>query len=256
MAPDHAPIRLGNRHIEILLDSASGRILAVRNLGSEVDLIQFTVDTPPWRLEIDGQSEWQHHFTDFAYALETGTPATSQYTDASLRWEITSGIVVNSRITVPRDEPSVLFTVSVENPSNLAVDKIEYPILSGIGPLRKLGTPSYLVHSQGTGFLFRDPILTFRPEPGPGQGLRYSPYPEGFNGSTMQFMAYYAEDIGGFYFATRDPGKSMKWYNFFRDVDTTQLTATFMHQNPRVAPGADFAPRFAREAPSGRRLSR
>ena len=169
-----------------------------------------------------------------------------------MRWETDLGIAVHGQVTVPPDEPGVFFTIAAENHSHLAVDKIEYPIIAGIGPLAReadrpgdgRGAVPWLAHSQGTGFLFRDPLRTFVPVPGPQQGLRYSPYPEGFNGSTMQFMAYYLEGRGGFYFATRDPGKAMKWYNFYKDAVTAALMASVMHQAPHVAPGLDFTPGY------------
>ncbi len=99
---------------------------------------------------------------------------------------------------------------------------------------------SYLAHPQGTGFLFRNPIDLFEPEPLRSQGLRYSPYPEGFNGSTMQFMAYYAENQGGFYLATPDPTGAMKWLNFYKD-DSGNLVSTVMHQNPDMQPGGELS---------------
>lgn len=235
------PIILANDEIEIWLDSATGRIMALRNLGSGLDLIDSVLEAPPWRLEVDGQSAWIERSTSFSYTLDRPSPEGQAVT---LRWETELGITLIGRVIVPVAGPALFLTIVAENEGPLAIDKIEYPIISGIGTLGSPSTPSCLAHSQGTGFLFRDPMKTFRPQPDPQQGLRYSPYPEGFSGSTMQFMAYYAEGQGGFYLATRDRGKAAKWLNFYKDVDNAMLAASFMHQAPHVSPGLSLAPDY------------
>jgi hypothetical protein len=235
------PIILANAQIEIRFDPSSGRITAIRNIPQNLDLIEAVLDTPPWRLELDRQRGWIEHFTDFSYTLEESEGNGKAVT---LRWQTEGEITLVSRVEVAQDEPSIQFTIRAENKGNFAIDKIEYPYIAGLGPLIRPSAATRLVHSQGTGFLFHDPLHTFVPEAGRKQGLRYSPYPEGFNGSSMQFMAYYAEGRGGFYFATRDQGKSMKWYNFFKDVESGALMASFMHQNPVVAAGLDFTPDY------------
>jgi hypothetical protein len=236
-----ASIILANAQIEIRFDASNGRITAIRNISKELDLITSVLDSPPWRLELDRSREWIEYFTAFSYSLEeTG----GENRAVTLRWETEFGITLVSRVAIAQDEPSIQFTIAAENRGDYAIDKIEYPFITGVGSLGKPPTSSCLVHSQGTGFLFRDPAHTFLPEIGRKQGLRYSPYPEGFNGSTMQFMAYYAEQKGGFYFATRDHGKAMKWFNFFKDVESAALTVSFMHQNPAVVAGLDFAPEY------------
>ena len=236
-------IKLSNPWLDISLDAASGRILALRNVARGLDLIWSAVDAPPWRLEIEREAAWLERFTSFRYLLDPAGDAVDLY------WETDRAIALRARVSLPAGQPAIFFTIAAENRGALPIDKIEYPILAGIGPLTRAGDPlaggqqaaPCLVHSQGTGFLFRDPLNTFLPEAGPRQGLRYSPYPEGFNGSTMQFMAYYLEECGGFYFATRDPGKAMKWYNFYKDTNSAALVASIMHQAPHVAPGLDFA---------------
>ena len=239
-------IKLSNPWLDISLDAASGRILALRNVARGLDLIWSAVDAPPWRLEIEREAAWLERFTSFRYLLDPAGDAVDLY------WETDRAIALRARVSLPAGQPAIFFTIAAENRGALPIDKIEYPILAGIGPLTRAGDPlaggqqaaPCLVHSQGTGFLFRDPLNTFLPEAGPRQGLRYSPYPEGFNGSTMQFMAYYLEECGGFYFATRDPGKAMKWYNFYKDTNSAALVASIMHQAPHVAPGLDFAPAY------------
>jgi hypothetical protein len=238
---DQPSLILQNKKLEIRFDPATGRILAVRNRVKDLDLIAAVLDTPPWRIEIEHEDKWLERFERFSYTTETGSDGAAALV---LRWDVMAGLSFTSRVSLPLNGDSVFFTLQVENSTHLPVDKVEYPILSGLGLLTEERIPATLVHSQGTGFLFHDPLLTFLPEAGPKQGLRYSPYPEGFNGSTMQFMGYYAEGRGGFYFATRDPGKTMKWFNFYKDIPTAALFASLMHQAEHVAPGLDFAPGY------------
>jgi hypothetical protein len=237
----NSPIRLANERIAISIDSGTGKILSLRNLTQGMDLIWSALDTPPWRIEIEHEPAWLERFSSFSYTLDDENPSGAS---ANLRWETEYGLSVSSQVSLPREGDSIFFTVAIQNSGSLPVDKIEYPIITGIGLMGRRGGSTRLVHSQGTGFLYYDPERTFLPEPGRNQGLRYSPYPEGFNGSTMQFMAYFMEGQGGFYFATRDPGKTMKWFNFYKDADSAALAATFMHQAPGIAPGLDFAPDY------------
>ncbi len=241
MSQPLASIILKNDQIEIRISASSGRILAIRNLVSGLDLISAVLDSPPWRLEIEHETNWIERFERFSYTQETH-PDGSQTAD--LIWEISVGLTITSTVRLLAHSDSLLFTLDVVNHTNLPLDKVEYPIIAGIGLLSKERVATALVHSQGTGFLFHNPLLTFQAENGPQQGLRYSPYPEGFNGSTMQFMGYYAEERGGFYFATRDSGKSMKWFNFYKDFASAALFASVMHQAPHVAAGLDFSPGY------------
>lgn len=236
----HIPLVLANDEIEIQIDPGSGRIMALRNIVQDLDLIQGALDTPPWRLELAPNQEWLEHYSEFSYVVEDRAEGMA----AMLRWETEVGITLTSQITVPPTGPALRLTIAAENRGSFAIDKIEYPYITGIGTLDRPGLSTCLVHSQGTGFLFRDPAHLFLPEAGRKQGLRYSPYPEGFNGSTMQFMAYYVEGVGGFDFGTRDSGKSMKWFNFFKDVETAALMASIMHQNGQIEPGRDFVPGY------------
>lgn len=240
---------LSNDEMEVRIDRHTGRIFSIRNRASRLDLITTAVDSPPWRIEIEGEAQWLDRFSRFSLAEDPS----AQHPSVDLRWELPQGLVFTSRMSLlPGLTGGLRITFAVENPTGLAIDKVEYPILTGIGPLVEGGgpaedpdvEPACLTHSQGSGFLFRDPFRNFIPEPGPKQGLRYSPYPEGFNGSTMQFMAYHAAGRGGFYFATRDSGSAMKWFNFYKDHLPAGLTATMMHQAGHVAPGLDFSPGY------------
>src|SRR5207237_8561631 len=114
---------------------------------------------------------------------------------------------VTSDILVCDDD--ILFTVSAANAGQATIDRIEYPIIDGIGRLGGSGQDD-LAHSHATGMLFHDPLDLFEPDPQNRRRLRFSPYPEGFAGSTMQFLADYARNRGGFFIGTEDGENSLK----------------------------------------------
>ncbi len=233
--PGPAMVRLENDTVRIGFDPQDGTVRQVENKTSGLHLIHHPTGGSPWRIEIDGQREWLKEHVAFAWSLEESTAGAPML---SLRWETAPGLVVEGRVELPPDQPNAAFFVNVTGAGDHRLDKIEYPILRGIGALSH-DADSYLAHPQGTGFLFRNPHTLFQADEQHRQGMRYSPYPEGFSGSSMQFMAYFADDRGGFYLAAHDPAAGMKWLNFYRAPDGA-LAASFMHQSPDIRAGNDL----------------
>jgi hypothetical protein len=227
-------IVLENRFLRIALDRHNGGIVAIDNKPRELRLNQHHAGAAPWRIELVGAEAWIERFTAFRYHSAPADQA-GQWVD--LVWETSEGLAVEARVELAHDAPNARFFVAVTPGDAACVDKIEYPIVRGIGDL---GDPaaSRLMHAQGTGFLFHDPYHLFEAGHERRQGLRYSPYPEGFNGSPMQCMAYYVEGRGGFYLAAHDSGGAMKWLNFFKHDDA--LASTVIHQMPEIGPGKPF----------------
>ncbi|MBA2276128.1 MAG: hypothetical protein H0W06_00060 [Chloroflexia bacterium] len=225
-------ILLENQFLRLTLGADDGSIRGIENTTSGLRLIHVPTAGPPWRVELVGQEQWIEEFSSFTWSRDDNDSGEA----VTLRWETAHGITVESRVELPVGEPHAHVTVDVHAATDQLVDKVEYPILRGIGDLSDR-SDSCLAHPHGTGFLFRRPYDLFEPEPMRRQGLRYSPYPEGFNGSSMQFMAYYAEGEGGFYLAAHDPTLAMKWLNFFK-ADDGHLESTFMHQAPDIQSGA------------------
>ncbi len=208
----------------------TGRLLAVRNLARNLDLIQTPPASPPFRMELR-ETGWVEDFTHCSVThLNNGI---------QISWETAHAITVVSDLTVRGDE--ILCTLRVHNRGRATIDQVEYPIIGNIG---RLGGPGKdeLIHSHGTGMLFHDPLDLFKPDPENRRRLRYSVYPEGFAGSTMQMMAYYARDRGGFSISTEDSGCAVKAFNFFKEDDL--LRTTIIHKAPVLEPGHDFAPAY------------
>jgi hypothetical protein len=138
-------------------------------------------------------------------------------------------IVVHARITLV--EERISFSFHVENGGSREIRSLEYPILFG---LTSFGHTDVLAHSYATGLLVKRPSTTFDDAM---TGLRYSPYPESFSGSSMQFFAYYGKS-GGFLMMAEDEGKHQKWLNVYHREQ--RLLASHIHGYEHMGPGRDL----------------
>jgi hypothetical protein len=226
-------IVLGNEAIAITLDDATGAITQIVNRERELNLVAVPGDGIPWRVElqVDGASTWVSSFTRFDWDRDEAEGR------LDLRWETDHGIRVRATVGVTT-ESGVAFRVAVDADPGVVIDKVEYPRVTGVGDLHPIAD-SVLVHSQSTGFLFRRPLDLFETTPR-RDGLRYSPYPEAYNGSTTQLWTYYAEGIGGFLLRAEDPDCALKWLNVFKVADGGSLECSVMHQQPDIRPGNAF----------------
>jgi hypothetical protein len=212
------------------IDLESGRLIAVRNLTRDLDLIAAPPANAPFRLELQ-EIGWVEGFTGFAnQPIADGV---------RLTWETAHAVTMVSDVTARGDD--LLITIVAYNHGRATVLRIEYPIIANIGRLGGRGQDE-LVHSHATGMLFRDPLDLFEPDPGNRRRLRYSPYPEGFHGSTMQMLAYYARNRGGFLIGTEDRGQALKWFNVFKEGGL--LRSTIIHAAPLVSAGEGIAPDY------------
>jgi hypothetical protein len=127
--------------------------------------------------------------------------------DATLRWTTSEpGVRVEATLRFADDGalelwPRVLVDAGVEPPLELT-----YPVLGGVKQLSELGSQDLLVFPAHSGWLIRRPLA----QPWPVS----SPYPDGYSGCSVQFMAYVEQDTGGFYIATHDPYSTWKQFTF------------------------------------------
>ncbi len=224
---------VSSRSLSVEIDPNSGRLVRIRNLARDLDLIAAPWANAPFRLEL-ARLGVVEGFSDFLCApLANGL---------RLIWRAPHDITLRGDILVRGED--ILFTISAANAGKATIDRIEYPIISGI---QRLGGPGQddLAHSHATGMLFHDPLDLFEPDPHNQRRLRFSPYPEGFAGSTMQFLAYYARNRGGFFIGTEDGEKSLKWYNFYKEADSgDSLCCSIMHKASVLEPGRSFTPPY------------
>jgi len=212
------------------IDPATGAVVGLRQLGIELDLVRGPSGEPPFRLDLAGVGP----VTD---VLETRVEGSAS--GARITWRLSNGITVTGEVR-PRGA-DLLFRASVVATGPATVERLTYPVLPAIGRLGGRGR-DHLVHSHATGMLFHDPLDLFEADPDNRRRLGRSPYPEGFAGATMQFLAYYADDLGGFLFATEDAGRAAKWLNVERAADG--LVLSVVHKPDAPVAGAPFEPAY------------
>lgn len=232
-------ITLENSYISISLNRINGGILQVEEKKSGLKLIKDPIDDlPPWRLSLFDLStgavqeieEWET-FTIVSEDIPEGG------VQAGLLWELGLGLEIQAQILLPRDSPNVEFYVKVHNESKVTIQQLEFPIIRGIGRLvESQPEDNLLLHPVAGGLLFVDPLNLFPMPPIETRGLRHIPYPEGV-GAFTQFMAYYARDVGGFYFACHDPWNTTKEVDFYWPPKIKGLETLFAHKSWNMEPG-------------------
>ena len=249
-------VTVGNEYISISLDAETGVIRQIRNKIKDLSLMTGSLSGArlvPWRLGrqeenwvgksgvFDLKATWVDEYESFELTSD-GVEM------ANLTWKVNPDTLVEARIEVPKGDPNAYFYADVKTTEKETV-RLEYPIVQGIGILGDDPERNYLAHPHATGVLYRNPFSQFKSEGrrpmsrmlSTDRGLPLSIYPDGYAGSTMQFMVYYTEDVGGFYMACHDGEANLKAINFYRNMDNL-LEASFMHEKrdlskPNLKPG-------------------
>jgi len=142
--------------------------------------------------------------------------------EGAVAWVLDHDLALTVRLRLDAASGELRCALTLENPQGLPVAAIAYPYIAGIGRLGDAPEGDELTHPYATGFLVRDPLDHLPPVVSETEGQQpvvLGLYPEGFSGSTMQFMAYSAVGRGGFYVATEDSEGKEKWLNFYRHPD-------------------------------------
>ncbi len=223
-------LRVATRRLELTLDEATGAITSVTHLAAGLGLVSGAPSPVALRLEL-AELGW----VDVAGPLRVVPLGDG----LRLHWDAGHDITVTTDVLV-RDG-DVLLRVDAINRGSATIERIRYPIIAGIGRLGGRGQDE-LTHSHASGFLFHDPVDLFEPDPENHRRLGQNPYPEGFAGSTMQFLAYQARNVGGFLIGTEDAGRALKWFDV--SGDGQHLTMSVAHKVPALVPGASFAPAY------------
>lgn len=233
---------LENEYVAITLNRTNGAILQVVDIKSGLRLIKEpTRDLPPWRLNFFRFGSGEAHIVEDWISFSVHESAMEEGgSRAELTWQLDESVEIKSTIELPDTSSDVFFYVQVMNGSDRIIQQLEYPIVRGIERLVESPVEdNLLLHPVAGGLLFIDPISYFPLYTWPTHGLRYTPYPEGV-GTFAQFMAYYARDVGGFYFASHDPYSTAKDVDFYwpRDIDGMEML--FGHKSWDMHPGNDL----------------
>ncbi|MGH2387828.1 MAG: DUF6259 domain-containing protein, partial [Chloroflexota bacterium] len=135
-----------------------------------------------------------------------------------VEWVLGDGLILQAVWWEDASSGDLRCETALYNHEQHPIAALAYPYLAGIGALAEVAANDQLVHPYATGFLVRDPLHSLPPVEGEIAGEQpvvLGLYPEGFSGSTMQFMAYSAVGRGGFYLATEDDAGREKWLNFY-----------------------------------------
>lgn len=220
-------IVLENSQVAIAFSKENGAIAQLRDVGRGLDFLAQPGKTP-FRIQVGNQT--MESYQSFSYARDKALTDGQAYT---LTWQVNEGITLTGRLELKDGDDQVSFTSKVENTGDTSVLYAEYPVIGGMA---SLGEESALAHSYVTGLLIHDPFKQFVSD---GDGLRYTPYPEGFSGATMQFFTYYAKGKGGLYVAALDGQSHQKWLNMYK-MDR-QLEISHMYGYEDIKTGNSFA---------------
>jgi len=234
-------LTLQNEYFALAISRENGSILQVEDKLNGLKLIEDPVgDLPPWRLyffdlSTNNVQEWE---TWERFTLETeGTPEGGDR--AKLHWQRAESVEIEAVIELPPESYVADFHVKVLNGSQRTIQQLEFPILRGIGRLVDIPSEdNLLLHPVAGGLLFVDPVGLFRRPSSSAPGLRHVPYPEGV-GAFTQFMAYYAKERGGFYFACHDPLNTTKEVDFY-SPSQGGLETLFAHKSWDMTAGNDL----------------
>ncbi len=246
-------MELRNECLSIEFSDTTGAILQVTDLISGLSLMdgamrEILEAQPAFLLQFDGYAP----AIEFDFSSHLEKSAAGQ--ELTLLWESRLGIKIKGHVVLETGERIATLRLAVENNTDRIIRKLTYPRWQGIAELISPSDKNCLAHPQATGFLFRDPMHLFQSRPMafagplPSRGIIASVYPKGFDGSPMQFMTYFAEGVGGFYFACQDPKGHKKWINFFKSGDDKHLEASFIHEADIIESGScpklDYAMAF------------
>jgi Domain of unknown function (DUF6259) len=203
-------------HVRLTFDVRTGGIRSIENLATG-HVLRCAGSRSPWRLDRigtrwsvfpKGLPPWLHGNPivprDFTFDIGTGGET------LRLAWTTSMdgiGVVVDARFAPGAGElelwPRVDVEAGVEPPESFT-----YPIIAG--PVMEIDDADRLafVAPSHSGVLIRRPFDDFRWE---------APYPDGYAGCSMQFMAMLDRSRGGLYLAAHDPHSTWKVFRFSGD---------------------------------------
>ena len=228
------PIVLENDRLLVELSAHDGSILRLRNKKSQLDLVSMAPRSRrPWALLL-APFELVSDFTEFQALRDDESPTRR----VDLQWQTPHRITIRARASLAPASEGLELRCSAENAGDRTILAFRYPAIQGIGPLSEDGARDRLLHSTAMGVLFFDPFHLFQADGQPIQrrGMVVSRYPNGFHGSALQLMAYYAEGRGGFYVAAQDNLCTDKDLNFYK-APGGDLTCEIAHIQWDARPG-------------------
>ncbi len=220
------PVILENERLLVAFSAKDGSIRRLRNKERHLDLIAAVPTSPrPWALLL-APFQLVADFNEVRILPDKDNPTRN----VTIEWQTPYDITIRAEARLSPGSDALQLRCAAENRGRRTIIAFRYPAVQGIGPLWKDGARDRLLHSTAMGALFHDPFHLFRAaSPIPqGRGMVIARYPNGFHGSSLQMMAYYAESRGGFYIAAQDGRCTDKDLNFYKSADGS-LTCEVAH---------------------------
>lgn len=214
-ALDH--VTLEGERLRVVVDGATGAWREVHHRPAGISLIaqsEVAARSPFMIVLADGATlrSWRSCVVVPDQASQT----------VAVTWTLDHGMILTARLQLDPGDDELRCTLALENGENVPIVAVAYPYVAGVGRLGSVPDQDELVHPYATGFVVRNPLDHLPSVTGETEGQQpvvLGLYPEGFSGSTMQFMAYGAVGRGGFYVSTEDRAGREKWLNFYRHPD-------------------------------------
>lgn len=199
-----------SERLEVVFDRASGAIRKLANRATGQVLVDGE-SGQPWRMTAHWIPWFLPPHIGERYRGREIKPAECSFElddggAARLTWSTSDpGVVVHVRAGFSEDGSLELWPRVAVSPGTAPPVTFAYPIVSSPRPLSPDGATDRLVFPGQSGWVIRSPL-----EHVPLAGG----YPDGYDGCSLQFIAYYAEDAGGFYVGCHDPHSTWKWIRF------------------------------------------
>nr|MDE6274552.1 hypothetical protein [Clostridiales bacterium] len=206
-------LSLENESVRIVFNKSNGSIREIYNKVSELYLVKDADNVEPITLE--GHIAPKENSFRYSVSLDG-----REEKGFSFEWGFDNGVKAVASATLGAYSDEIVFHTGLSGLSGKTTS-VQYPVLDNVGSLTGDGEEDYLVSSMATGYLFKNPAKNFFKY---GQGLygESSIDPKGF-ASTMQFMGYFTQNKGGFYFSTRDSGDTVKDFTVRGDSGTLDI---------------------------------
>ena len=234
-----APVVLENEHLLVEFSAQDSSVKRLRNKQQQLELVSIVPRTrQPWALLL-APAELVSEFESFRIV----PPDKGTAYQVTLEWETRHRISVHAIARLEPGSDELELRCSAVNRGERTILALRYPAIQGIGTLANDTSQDRLLHSAMMGALFFDPFHLFRGNAPSAfeKGLVVSRYPNGFLGSALQLMAYYAEGRGGFYIATKDADCGDKDLNFYKAPDDKSLVCDIAHIQDDARPGKSLA---------------
>lgn len=229
------PVVLENESLRAEFSARDGALTRLFGKRTRLELISIVPGSrQPWALLLAPTELVADHV-----AFRVATPAPQDAHEVTLEWDTRHRITVRVTVRLDPGSDQLELRASAVNRGDRTILALRYPTIQGIGTLSSDGARDRLLHPTMMGALFFDPFHLFNgksPVPA-GRGVTVARYPNGFHGSPLQMMSYYAEGRGGFYFACPDGEGADKDLNFYKSSDDTNLVCEVAHIHGDARPG-------------------